>query len=51
MGTQITNWVADSILEKEDSGKRAIVVEHFISVADVRLFFSLEGCGTDRFGI
>lgn len=32
---QIADWVADSILSKEDSRRRAAAVKHFISVADV----------------
>ena len=32
---QIANWVAESVLSKEDSRKRAAVVKHFIAVADV----------------
>ena len=35
---QIANWVAETILEREDSRKRAAVVKHFITVADVSLF-------------
>lgn len=33
--SQIANWVADSVLNKEDSRRRAAVVKQFISVADV----------------
>jgi len=32
---QIADWVADSILKKEDSRRRAQIVKHLISVADV----------------
>lgn len=32
----MANWVAESVLEKEDSRKRAAIVKHFIGVADVR---------------
>ena len=32
---QIAHWVADSVLDKEDSRKRALVIKHFISVAEV----------------
>lgn len=32
---QIANWVAESVLDRDDSKKRAMVVKHFISVADV----------------
>ncbi|EIN12823.1 ras GEF [Punctularia strigosozonata HHB-11173 SS5] len=31
---RIANWVADSILQKEDSRKRAAIVKQFINVAD-----------------
>ncbi|KAG6832006.1 hypothetical protein H0H92_006042 [Tricholoma furcatifolium] len=34
MSNRIADWVADSILSKEDSRKRAAVVKHLISVAD-----------------
>ncbi|KAG5220279.1 Cytoplasmic GTPase/eEF2 protein (ribosomal bioproteinis) [Salix suchowensis] len=34
MADQIADWVADSILSKEDSRRRAAAVKHFISVAD-----------------
>ncbi|KAK7682391.1 hypothetical protein QCA50_014596 [Cerrena zonata] len=34
LSNRIANWVADSILEREDSRKRAIIVKHFINVAD-----------------
>lgn len=33
--TQIADWVAESILSRDDSRKRAVVVKHLISVADV----------------
>lgn len=32
---QIANWVADSVLAHEDSKKRAVILKHLISVADV----------------
>lgn len=32
---QIANWVAESVLDREDSRKRAAIVKHFITVADV----------------
>lgn len=32
---QIANWVAESVLSREDSRRRAAVVKQFISVADV----------------
>lgn len=34
MANRIANWVAETILEREDSRKRAAVVKHFIAVAD-----------------
>ena len=34
---QIANWVAESVLSRDDSRKRAAIVKHFISVADVSL--------------
>ena len=34
---QIAHWVADAVLDKEDARKRALIVKHFIQVADVRL--------------
>ncbi|CAL1713340.1 unnamed protein product [Somion occarium] len=34
LSNRIANWVADTILEREDSRKRATIVKHFISVAD-----------------
>ncbi|KAI0689705.1 ras guanine nucleotide exchange factor domain-containing protein [Cytidiella melzeri] len=34
LSNRIANWVAESVLQKEDSRKRAAVVKHFISVAD-----------------
>jgi son of sevenless len=33
--TQIADWVAELVLNKEDSRKRANIVKHLISVADV----------------
>lgn len=35
MAQQIADWVADSVLEKEDARRRAQVVKHLILVADV----------------
>jgi hypothetical protein len=32
---QIADWVADSILKKQDSRRRAQIVKHLILVADV----------------
>jgi hypothetical protein len=32
---QIADWVADAVLSKEDSRRRAAIVKQFISVADV----------------
>ena len=32
---KIANWVADTILSKDDSRRRASVVKNFISIADV----------------
>jgi len=34
LANRLANWVAESVLNKEDSRKRAVVVKHFISVAD-----------------
>ncbi|KAJ3558904.1 hypothetical protein NM688_g656 [Phlebia brevispora] len=34
LSNRIANWVAESVLSKEDSRKRAAVVKHFINVAD-----------------
>ncbi|CCM01890.1 uncharacterized protein FIBRA_03961 [Fibroporia radiculosa] len=34
LSNRIANWVAETVLEKEDSRKRANIVKHFISVAD-----------------
>ncbi len=33
--SQIAHWVADTVLSKDDSRKRAMIVKQFISVADV----------------
>jgi son of sevenless-like protein len=33
---QLTNWVAEMILNQPDVKKRVIVIKHFVSVADVR---------------
>jgi son of sevenless len=43
---QIAHWVADTVLCKEDSRKRAAIVKQFISVADVSLrifYFAVMG--------
>lgn len=32
---QIASWVAETVLSREDSRKRAAIVKHFITVADV----------------
>ncbi|KAI0916974.1 hypothetical protein AcW2_007229 [Taiwanofungus camphoratus] len=34
LSNRMANWVAESVLEKEDSRKRAAIVKHFIGVAD-----------------
>lgn len=34
MSNRIANWVAESVLAREDSRKRATVVKHFISIAE-----------------
>ncbi|KAI0372236.1 ras GEF [Pilatotrama ljubarskyi] len=34
LSNRIANWVAESVLSKEDSQKRARVVKHFINLAD-----------------
>ncbi|KZT11988.1 ras GEF [Laetiporus sulphureus 93-53] len=34
LSNRIANWVMDSVLEREDSRKRAAIVKHFILVAD-----------------
>ncbi|EMD39992.1 hypothetical protein CERSUDRAFT_112236 [Gelatoporia subvermispora B] len=34
LSNRIANWVAESVLSREDSRKRAVIVKHFISVAD-----------------
>ncbi|KAH8104489.1 ras GEF [Cristinia sonorae] len=34
LSNRIANWVAETILEREDSRKRATIVKHFISVAE-----------------
>jgi len=33
---QLTNWVAEMILNQSDVKKRVVVIKHFVSVADVR---------------
>lgn len=33
---QLTNWVAEKILDQSDVKKRVVVIKHFVSVADVR---------------
>ena len=35
---QIADWVADSILCKEEARRRAQVIKHLILIADVRHF-------------
>ena len=37
---QLTNWVAEMILNQSDVKKRVVVIKHFVSVADVRLTLS-----------
>ena len=32
---QLTNWVAEMILTQTDVKKRAIVIKHFVAIADV----------------
>lgn len=32
---QMTNWVAEMILNQQDVKKRVVVIKHFVSVADV----------------
>lgn len=44
---QIADWVADSVLTKEDSRRRANTVKHLISIADVRMFVEVLSCGAD----
>ncbi|TFY69536.1 hypothetical protein EVJ58_g335 [Rhodofomes roseus] len=34
LSNRIANWVAESVLDREDSKKRALIVKHFITVAD-----------------
>ncbi|KZT73839.1 ras GEF [Daedalea quercina L-15889] len=34
LSNRIANWVAESVLDKDDSKKRASIVKHFISVAE-----------------
>jgi len=36
---QLTNWVAQMILNQADVKRRVIVIKHFVSVADVRIPF------------
>ena len=36
--SQIADWVAESILSKDDSRRRAATIKQFISVADVRFW-------------
>ncbi len=35
---QLTNWVAEMILNQSDVKKRVVVIKHFVAVADVRTF-------------
>ena len=37
---QLTNWVAEMILNQPEVKKRVVVIKHFISVAEVCLFIS-----------
>jgi son of sevenless len=37
---QLTNWVAEAILAQNDARKRATVIKHFVTVADVRFYLS-----------
>lgn len=34
---QLTNWIAQIILTQSDVKKRAVVIKHFVSIADVHL--------------
>jgi len=43
---QLTNWVAQMILNQADVKRRVIVIKHFVSVADVRISFRF--CGGFR---
>jgi son of sevenless-like protein len=35
---QLTNWVAEMILQQAEVKKRVIVIKHFVTIADVRTF-------------
>jgi son of sevenless-like protein len=35
---QLTNWVAEMILQQSEVKKRVIVIKHFVTIADVRAF-------------
>lgn len=39
--TQIANWVAQSVLSREDSRKRATIIKQFILIADVSSLLDL----------
>ena len=44
---QLTNWVAEMILQQAEVKKRVIVIKHFVTIADVRALqqnLSLEPC-------
>ena len=42
---QLTNWVAEMILNQSDVKKRVVVIKHFVSVADV----GIKCCDIPRF--
>jgi hypothetical protein len=33
---QMSDWVADAVLSREDPRRRAAVIKHFVAVAEVR---------------
>jgi son of sevenless len=35
---QLTNWVAEMILQQAEVKKRVVVIKHFVTIADVRFF-------------
>jgi son of sevenless-like protein len=39
---QLTNWVAEMILQQAEVKKRVIVIKHFVSIADVRALNNFE---------
>lgn len=47
---QVANWVAYAILCKDEPRRRASIMKHFISVADVCSFVKLQ-CSTNAFPI